>query len=1191
MTQTLVNPFAPAAARRATRRRWAARGAAGLLLCTAVAYVALPWWLPTTRIRLQLEQDLSRQVGWPVRIGGLRAGWLGGIVLSNLTIRPPGDERAKPLLRVGSIGCDLAPLRLLAGRKLRELQIIEPELWLEIGADGQLDLPSPAAKDGGQLPSLNYSVRGILCHVSSREVHQTFRIDQLDLQLDPGSGLLHLASATRVVRPSADPDEPKEGRLEFDANVRVPRLKPSEQLNGDIRIEWSNLAVNDLPVPLLWHVTVEQVDGTSNGRLSLKTQPDLRVDYALSIALNGVQIVRPDLNQPAQVPDAELAAQGHWDPTEGVLVMHDLHYETRGIKLHTAGPGAPAVRFDEDGAKPLEVHLHGWIKDFDALRRELPEFDRGLRDAHAALRGSARFNVDVARTGRLDHLVISSDASAADCTVQVEDRVWLAAPAKLNKQLRLECTRDRQSGMIDVSACAVTMGSLSFEATGEMQWLSTPAGSPGGAAQLVQAVSSLRLDAKGACGEAADLRQWFPALAAVSELKEFSGPVRATLRIDPEGSAVHVRCSADLPVGATLSVERFVQKPSGVPLSVRAEFRLPFEAQGRFEPGSMLLQYGDALIGIESRQGGAEYQIEFDRRPDGTPDRVARAEADSSFELRIQQVEGIVGLSPWLGEQLMHSGVNTLVGDFEADGHTWLSYRPGDTLVRSDLRVLTRDLGVGVADLLDKPRGERLNIDLLHSLRAVGARADSSMEVTVSRPSGRIRVAGAFSLPDSAAMSVGASQWIADVEMDDPADWLGLVPRAERVLAEMQLSGPVRVDIEHLAIDGWQSGSLSADATRASVTPRRGEGFAKLRSVPATLELNWSKEISTLWDVPTSSLAPGPERVWKLHDGRAELAGTTIGKLEGEIALPPDAPGALPAGDWINWPWITLSIEGVTVASESLRSLHPVVADFVDRMHLTGRAGWQVGVQVNSGSVGIGGRIEADEVACRVESGEPLLGLIEKQSNLAAYAAWQVELDDWQPDGPRRMEVDSVKVGLGENTVELAGTVEFEPGFDAKGIRVGRLSLTGTADLSKTEQFLELLPGCGMEVLGGGISGWVTLTRDGGPVEIGIHPELQDFHFGEAAHPIRLNGRLDLQDHTLRTDRLGWSWGRSSGLFSGTVGFEGEHCDVQLGVAGGQLYVDELVDYAGGLKARITAAQSPAAGPSAAEHDRGGRGV
>ncbi|MBI4579402.1 MAG: hypothetical protein HY718_06840, partial [Planctomycetes bacterium] len=1083
-----------------------------------------------------------------------------GIAIDDVVIGDDGAGARHPLMRVGRIGCDLSPLGLMTDRKLRELNFTDPEVWIEFDEAGRLNLAWLANRRGGRLPSFNYRVTGLTCHVITPQVSQTFRIDGLDVQLDPQTGLLHLASATRVARPEADPDEPKEGRLDFDANVRIPRLKKTEQLNGDIRVEWSDLALSDLPVPLISRVPVEQVDGITSGRLAFKTHPDLGVDYTLAISLAGVRIMRPDVQRPAQVPDADLYCAGHWDPNGGVVEMKELRYETPAVRVEAAASRGPALRYDEGGETAFEFHLAGGVKDWQALRQEVPELDQAVRRVRADLRGEATFTADAVRRRHEDHLAISVDGRGSQWTIGGATQDYLTAPADLPKQVVLAAVRDRATGRVGLPAFAVTLGDWMVEGRGEVTLPSPVTGGPLEIGHLLEAVPSLRGEAKARCRNLATLPRLLPWLVEQAELKDLSGPAEVAAAIDTEGRCSRLHATASLPAESSLSVGEVISKREGPPLDLSAQVRLPYAGRGRLRAVSVTLLCGQAKVDLESVQGGLEYRTEF-RDDGGSRPRLASADADWDFELRARQVADLVAMSPLVERLRAQAGVGEVAGDVEVRGRISASYRPGDSMVRIAGGITADGLGARVGELVSKQRGEPLRIDFGHTIRATTSHREHELRASAVRPSGRISV-GLLRADAGADQPAGrVSRLSVDAQLDDAADWLGLVPAARWVAEKWHVSGEAWLKLQDLRVGGWHAGQLHLDATRARVAAAEGPGFGKPAGTPTTARLAWRAEVSP--DRPEGE-------TWHLTEGQLRLGGAKVDRLEAQLAIAAAAGDALADGKMPYVSHLELSGSGAVSAEDDLGSLHPALAEWIDRLRTEGVATWRLGLKMDDDRIRFDGHVDAEGVAATLDLPNDLVPSVRKSAGEPLSASVTLSIPRQQDGASTPLAVERAELHVAGNVVRGRGEVSLPPHGKPGTTGAVPFSLAVQAQLPRANRLLAMLPKAPLETLAGELTANVTVQRNDGPPRIaGARVQFQGFQMGVTPRPLHLDGVVVLDGDRLSAERLDWSWRRSSGTISGDLALRERRYEANLGVAGRQVFIEELRAETDALLARV----------------------
>ncbi len=1147
MTPALSPPLAAAAA--AHRRRWAIRAGAALLLTFALGYLALPLWLPTEYIRLQLQSQLSLDLGTPVQIDRLRAGWLEGVVIEGLTVVDNTSRDGEAFARIGRIRCDFSPFTLLAGKRVRVLEFFDPQIWIHIDETGALRLPQFNDQQSPRLPSLNYAVNGLTCHVLTPGVSQSFRIDRLDLQLDPPSGLLHLASVTRVQRPRSDTDEPAAGRLDFDANIRIPRLKATERLNGTFEAEWTDLALNDLPVPLISHVPVEQVDGITSGRVIIRTHPDLGIDYAVTIAMDGVRIMRPDLNRPAQVPDAELSCRGRWNPNSGLVVMDELTCETPSIRLEAGSPGEPACRLEENDEHPAELHLRGTIKDWHGLRQEIPEVDHFARLAGVEIEGSAQFTLTAIRGLREDFLAVTLDANDSDCTIRGGGTEVVRAGEGVAKHLELEIHRERTTGRIRQPGFSLTLGDTTLSASGELV-LPAGYGDPTGAEdatlatdRLAEILPTLAGQLHVRCNDAGKLRQLLPVLATLRELDELSGPMEFSATLEPRETCTRLHVSASL---ASESAARYgdrFYKRRGRPLNLRAVAEIPFTARGRIDPLNLQLRHGTGMLELASRNGSLDYQ--FDLRETLTGFALVAAGGRWQADLRVTAIEDLLDLMPTAASALKIGGLNFLAGGIRADLRTEFSYRPGDAVIRSNAHVIADGIALDLDRRFTKRAGERMSIDLAHSVRHASQQFETAWDATLSTSAGKLSASWTTCEADPSEPVSRFEMLAARADIYQLADCLPAIPDVAERLG-LRGAGKLTVELHRLALGEWTTSTARFDATQADLADIRRIGWRKPPGVPVQGEVAWTS-------VPETT--GSGRRTYHITKGTGRLAGATIDTVEGSITLNPDALRAFDLSHNLG----TIELTGSIDFDQSFDALHPRLGEYVRAHELAGRLDWRLETSIASDSISLGGACDASGLQFKTAWNDRSPWFIEKPADYPLAASCVVSLRPPANGHPLSITLHDVAVSAAGNTISARGELPLSLN---DGQAAGRTALQVAADLPRLEELRKLVPAAPVETLSGRTQVEFALASDGRSVEIDDgHIEFDDVRVGSAARPLQLTGSAQLDGtRGLNLERLQWSWGRSAGTFSGLFASQAGQYDVLLGIGGDELYIEDLLD-------------------------------
>lgn len=1156
------------------------RGLGGLPLIFALGYVTLPWWLPTDLVRARLELQLSEDLGTPVQIANLRAGWLEGVVVEGITVVDSAPDADGPLARIGRIRLDLSPFTLLLDEKVRLLEITDPHLWLHIDETGQLRLPQFNNRESPRLPSFNYLVRGLTCHVLTPGVSQTFRVDRLDLQLDPPSGLLHLSSVTRVRRPRPDDDEPTVGRLDFDANIRIPRLKRSEPLSGSMEVEWTDLAVNDLPVPLISHVPVEQVDGTTSGRFTVETCPETGINYTVSIVFNGVSIMRPELDRPAKVPDAEFVCGGQWDPSIGLVVLNDLQWETPALQVATADSRRPAVYIEEKSDTPLEIHLSGRIKDWGSLQEEIPEIAHVTDQLGVELGGGAEFTAMFKRGLREDRVRLWVDGRESQWRFHRGSENYLNAEVGLAKELRFELIRERPTGRLRQSVVSLVLGDFECQASGELLLPQDDVAEAGSDSSLLshpflRALSTLRGRARLRCGDMANLERLIPPLEDLAELKALSGPLEVSASIEPDGPVSKAGLELTMPAESALVWTDVFQKTPGHPLELRAEAQLPYASRGQIDLLDLDLHHGPGRASLKSSHGSFEYRMDLQDLP-GNP-VLADAEVTWHVGLRLERLEHLVELSPLARRSLDEQGVTFLTGGLELDADIGLAYQPNDWLLTHQIHIIADNIAARCRDVFTKTGGEPLTIDLTHRLRRLADASDHYWAANLVQPAGSFTGSLLLSGSDSSDPA-DRFEWLElRADIDELAEYLHLLPHLNQQLG-FAASGSFAAEFQQLRLGPACTGRISFDGTHAHLANTRGLSVQKTPGVPLNADFTWHVE--------ADSVDP-KSRTWRILDGQARLANAVIDQLQAQVTLHQSGEdgSAFSADDVAH---AECQLAGSVMFDEQFGSLHPAIHEVIHTASLGGRAAWTAALGLGSESLLVEGDVDATDLSFKTRLNSDELMTIAKNSEDPLSVSWMASLPrSALPLGcsekagdtkTTEIELHQAAANIGGNVLSATGALNFAPGQSVGSHAVSIASLDVSAILPHLETLHRLVPNAPLETLQGSLSTELSLTGLDGTLQlIGGRAELSQVELGPAARPLHLDGSAELQSsQSINLGQLDWQWGESGGTISGTLAKVGDVYDARLGVGGREVNIENLRGCVHELMAGFAPARPPA---------------
>jgi len=994
-------------------RRAARIGAWGALLA-AVAYAAMPLWLPRGWIARRMADDLSAQLRRQVSIGRLTVSWSGGLVLEDLAVRDRPGGPNEYLATVSRVRCAFEPLRRLFTERVPRLEIGNVHVWLVADRDGRLNIDDLRDRRGGRLPSLRYRLDDVTCRIRTPEVEQRFRIDSLDCVLDPVQGMLRLFAATGVVREPPAGAGPGTPRLSVDARVRVPRLKRGEHLQGEIRIAWQDLALTDLPVPLISRLPVEQLAGTSTGDLVLTTHPDLTMDYDLDVEMRGVRVAAPALNRTAQVPDARLRGEGRFDPNEDALSARTLSWESPGISVRGRSSGAlPCLLLDADAEPSLTLRLQGEVRDWAALRRELPAVDAWAQQAGLQAEGPMGFQLDASFgrstvwcEGSLDGLRCALAASPGG-------RPALRLAAGAVKQLRAVVVLDRRAGRMSVRRVDLRLAGLRL--AGNAQWaVPAPVGPDEDAGPgLGEVARTLALEAAWRAESMGEALNMAPILLGQVRGLEWSGPCEGELKVAPgeDGSQVSLACS--LPAAGRLRWLPLVDKAAGVDARLEVAGRVAHAREGQAQDLSCRLAVGGGTLRLEPG-GRVWFQTPGPARdPAGW---LQDLELKWDLDWSIDRPEELLRCCPvWtqaaVGPERVVRGA--------ARARTSGAWRGGSTSRRLDWQAALEagNLDVRWDEWLDKAAGEPLTLECTGR---IDRRDDGREQMAEARAQGRFgRLEASVLWSTSGQARSDAGQVSLEVALTSVSDALRLSPGAGRRVAVWSPTGGFTARLDDVITDGAHQGRLVLDAGGLGLRHKEA-GWGKDPGVASHLALRWNL-------MPGGAGGP-TDWTLQVQGVEALLAGLEV---RGAGLLAEIRRGRSGEAGWMPLGFRPLEARVAQAAARGqvrcdleTGDLWPSLRALMESTEAAGEADWCVEARACEDGLALNGRVDAGAAGWRVETGHRLVPVVRKPVGLPLTVDWEATLSGASELHGRRVALRRVGLALDGNELDLEGEVE-----------------------------------------------------------------------------------------------------------------------------------------------------------------------
>ncbi|MDM8008194.1 MAG: hypothetical protein QUV05_18805 [Phycisphaerae bacterium] len=1127
---------------RRSARKWLLRVCLSLIALMVIGYATLPCWLPTGWLARRFEEQLSTSLNRKVHIGAIRVGWRQGVSIENVTIAERSGQQDELLARVGRIACGFTPLTTLRTGRVDRLEIIEPEIWLAFDDDGRLisleDLGTRATGQSG-FPTWEYRVRNAACHLRMPTLVQTFRIDDLTCQIDKPAGILAVSGQTVIHRddPDLGPGETATASLLVDGKVITPKLRKDVALHGQARIEWEGLAVTDLPLLVAMHFPIEQLDGSTDGRLAFSVQPDLRIDYDLSITLRSVRILKRGTTRPAQVPDARFAGKGLWDPPTDRLALYEFDYETQAIHVRGAGNAdQPALATDPAGDIPLTARLTGRVKDWVALGREFPDVAEWTRSAMVRIEGAADLSLDFVRRQDEDHLVADVEGRSIRFGLGPAAAEYLCGDSGIPKRLHVDASHNRQTGKYTQRQLSLSIGGTTLACRGEMVLPTTEVGD--GWDWLAAVFPTLQYELAIRTEDLAEIARLRPAERRPSDLLQGHGPAEMAFSLTPQDGQSRLQLSVQIPAETAVDLgPRLMVKPAGQPLLLEAGLGIPHQFAGRLADPVLDVTYGRAGVHLSSDQARAEIRAtrEEGHPADGDETASAAAVLDATWKLplSVQGVEALAGLFPdvitAIGEgSLRGDAALSIVGRF-IDG-------AGDWLVRNELTLNARGLAARWQDVLDKSADEPVDLAFAHQCQSKAGRCEQSLYASLRQPAGEINGSLIFSEGRQEDCGDDFETVTVRAHIDDLGRFAAWSPPLREVLSRARASGSVRMECQSLLSDGRFNGLLSFDATGAGLTLGGSVPLVKKPETPAHLRLEWSTE-----ECPGATA----DRQFRLVGGSVQMGGLAIEELSGFVAVDPGDP-SFRLLEWARHaigherlsPRIkatALQMSGRIRADDPFWTEDPVLGEWCRKLKLTGEAGWRIETVLDADLFSLKGRLDAEHTGLSCDLSQRFAPTFSKPPGTPAEARFSLAAA--RSPGSQRVDLEAkdVEIDINGNTLKMGGLLQAT--VDPRGVwQPQKLDVDCSFQLTNPSAVREALPGCRFEMLEGVAFGRAVASGTPQQLDVSlIEAGFDRLLVGTGSEPFGLDGRVVLDQELLRLDQLAFSWGRSRGCIAGVI--------------------------------------------------------
>ena len=654
------------------------------VLLVALAWISLPWWLPTNVIRRKLAASLAQQMGVEVNVSALALSWAGGVELNGLSIAGPGGfghgdlgPASQPMIYIDKIRCDFSPLALLLNRRLEWMEIVRPRLRVRIDAKGNINLALlKKLQTGPEVGRISVRDAEVSLQLPDQPDLPTMRVGNLELQQGLVSQLGRVTmTASLGQQKTAAP-----------MSLQISSGQPSQTSALDAAFHFANLDLSQIPLPSGQRFPLRSLAGRCEGRLKLKISDNLQVEQLdMELSVNKLKVTPTGGRTLPTIDLAGLKLSAAVDSASEQINISSLHVRLPGVNL--AGQASIYADIITDGFDAVErFDLRGQVQPAQllAMLRGRETLPGGL-----AMVGQVTTKIAGRRDG--ENFSLSSALQADGLTIRSGTRTLKPAGRKMKLGLAVSIQPRYRALAIELQQGRLSLGKNIFTATGQVI---LPQDRPDNtsktglamAQQMLQAIGDIRARGTVELNELGDMKPLLPPGARAKI--HLVGGLSGTWQI---GGSRFTRLTASLRAGTEteLGFGDLLVKPAGREMAV--DFSAVAEAEA--------MTLGDISIDFSVGKSWASIEKGYVR----LPSRGATMKIAGDFQA--VAIEGILASLP----RFKTTGASVsggLAGDFSAK----LTQRT-EIACSVDMHELALGLGDAFAKSAGKPMSLTVKVD------------------------------------------------------------------------------------------------------------------------------------------------------------------------------------------------------------------------------------------------------------------------------------------------------------------------------------------------------------------------------------------------------------------------------------------------------------------------------------------------
>ena len=872
------------------------------LLCVAAggAYATLPYWAPAGAIGRYLSGQMSRQMQTPVRIGRFSLSWSRGVEITDLEVDAPAGFKPGAMVHVDRIRAEFSPVEFFLHDRIGWMEIEGPRAFVQVDQAGNVNLHALSKlRFKAQAERIGVSRAGATVQLPGDD--KLLAIGVSDAQYVAGMARSFGRLTVSAVLDQQESSAPVSLHLTAGSGDRT--------VQADALFNFANLHLDQLPLPQLLGLPLNELSGLCRGSLNLQTNRQGVVDQlSLELSIRDLKVLPKSGPTLPVIPEAGLRVAAAFDP-----VTENL--EAGLVSIQSASVRLPGIDLAGKASLTTEI-LSGRWEAFNSLRcagtiypDRLAALVGGRQELPGGLTvtGPVGVRLAVERSSTVFDARVSIDAGSTE-VLRWDDVI---KPSQRPLALEMAASLDRRNWRlsVDKAASKLLVGRNVFAGGGtisDVRRLFEPL--DGGAGwrfgSLLQRLGLLEWEGSCHVTDLHSLASFWSALEGV----DLDGAIEGKLSIQqfPDTQVqlgMLVSPETRLAVGGVFdkrgSASTDGQGAAAVPLSLEASAKVFPD-----EPVIRLLDV-DVVCG-DGRIGISQGRIDFGK------DQGAVAKLSSDGNIDGAKVEQLLAMLPIAGWPPAAEIAGDMAGRYRLE--------LADERLSVDLDADIEKLAASWGDLFRKPVGRKATASLRLSRELQGQAAGGvELALWVSCPEAKLSAAA-----KSPAGAGGSVNLEGKASVTDAGWLLESSPALAAALPEAMLSGSLEVRATAEAAGDELTATLEADADGLGFEAAMPQQREKKPGVPLRLKL-------------AGGLAgPPDDRKVRLEALDVELGGAKAYVTgQGDLAMPTTQP-AKGAG----WPPLLGAYRAdVSVdasSSAALKSMFPELADLAARYGLSG---------------------------------------------------------------------------------------------------------------------------------------------------------------------------------------------------------------------------------------------------------------